>query len=125
LLSGDELTVITWGEMVQRCLAAANSFPGRVTLLDLRTIIPWDKAAVLESIRRTGKALIVHEDTYTAGFAAEISATLAAEAFRDLDAPILRLTTPDIPIPYNVAMMEAVIPGIPRIKAKMEELLAF
>lgn len=125
LLFGDELTVVTWGEMVHRCLAAAGNFSDRVTLLDLRTIIPWDKTTVLESVRRTGKALIVHEDTYTAGFAAEISATLAAEAFSDLDAPILRLATPDIPIPYNVAMMEAVIPDIERIKAKMEELLAF
>ena len=125
LLSGEDLTVISWGEMVHRCLAAAGSFPGRVSLLDLRTIAPWDKMAVLESVRRTGKALIVHEDTYTAGFAAEISATLAAEAFSDLDAPILRLTTPDIPIPYNVAMMETVIPGIEQIRAKMEELLLF
>jgi 2-oxoisovalerate dehydrogenase E1 component len=125
LLAGDELVVISWGEMVHRCLAAAKDFPGRVSLLDLRTIIPWDSPAVLEAVRQAGKVLIVHEDTYTAGFAAEISATVAAQAFTDLDAPVERLATPDIPIPYNVPMMEAVLPSVAKIRAKIEELLAF
>ncbi len=68
LLQGDELTVVTWGAMVARCLEAARPFAGRVSLLDLRTIIPWDQEAVLESVRQTGKALIVHEDTLTDRF---------------------------------------------------------
>lgn len=125
LLAGDELTVISWGEMVHRCLAAARPFEGRVSLLDLRTIIPWDREAVLESVKTTGKVLVVHEDTYTAGFAGEIIATIADEAFTYLDAPIQRLATPDIPIPYNVTLMEAVLPGIARIREKMEALLAY
>jgi 2-oxoisovalerate dehydrogenase E1 component len=125
LTQGDELLIITWGEMVHRCLSAASTFQGRVTLMDLRTIIPWDKERVLESVRHTGKVLIVHEDTLTGGFAGEIISVIAAEAFNDLDAPIMRLATPDIPIPYNVNMMESVIPSVKTVHTKIEELLAF
>ncbi|HJW90741.1 MAG TPA: transketolase C-terminal domain-containing protein, partial [Anaerolineales bacterium] len=125
LTQGDELTVVTWGEMVHRCLAAAREFQGRVALLDLRTIIPWDRQAVLESVSRTGKVLIVHEDTLTAGFAAEVSASIAAEAFAYLDAPIQRLATPDVPIPFNIRMMEAVVPSVARIRDTMDWLLAY
>jgi 2-oxoisovalerate dehydrogenase E1 component len=125
LSEGDELTVVTWGEAVYRCLEAAEPYPGRVSILDLRTIVPWDKAAVLDDVARTGKVLVVHEDTRTGGFASEIIATIAAEAFTDLDAPIERLTTPDCPIPYNVSLMEAILPSVERIRAKIQELLEF
>jgi 2-oxoisovalerate dehydrogenase E1 component len=125
LLDGDELTIITWGAMVPRCLEAARAFPGRVALLDLRTIIPWDRQTVLESVKRTGKVLIVHEDTLTAGFAGEITAVIASEAFTDLDAPIERLATPDMPIPYNLHAMEAILPGVETMRAKMQALLDF
>lgn len=125
LVEGDELTVITWGESAHRCLEAAESFPGRVLVLDLRTLIPWDKEAVLESVRETGKVMVVHEDTHTGGFAGEIMATIASEAFTDLDAPLERLTTPDCPIPYNVGMMEAILPSMERIRAKMQGMLDF
>jgi 2-oxoisovalerate dehydrogenase E1 component len=125
LSEGDELLIISWGEMVHRCLSAASGFQGKVTLLDLRTIIPWDKDRVLEGVRKTGKVLIVHEDTLTAGFAGEIISTITAEAFSDLDAPIMRLATPDIPIPYNVNLMESVVPNEKTIKTKIAELLAF
>jgi 2-oxoisovalerate dehydrogenase E1 component len=125
LTTGSELTIITWGEMVHRCLAASRDFPDQVTILDLRTIIPWDKDAVLGSVQKTGKVLIVHEDTLTAGFGAEISAVIAAEAFTDLDAPISRLATPDIPIPYNENMMDAVLPSVAAIREKIIDLLAF
>jgi len=125
LLEGDELTLVTWGAMVPRCMQAAQSFAGRVELLDLRTIIPWDRERVLESVRRTGKLLIVHEDTLTGGFAGEITATVVEEAFTDLDAPIRRLATPDVPIPFNVQMMEALLPSPQRIQDSIRELLEF
>jgi 2-oxoisovalerate dehydrogenase E1 component len=125
LAEGDELTVVTWGEMVYRCLEAAEGFAGRVAILDLRTISPWDKEGVLDSVRQTGKVLVVHEDTHTGGFAGEIIATIASEAFTDLDAPIERLTTPDCPIPYNVGLMEAVLPSVERIRARMQAILDF
>jgi 2-oxoisovalerate dehydrogenase E1 component len=122
---GDELTVITWGEMVFRCLEAAKPFAGRVTLLDLRTIVPWDAETVLESVRQTGKVLVVHEDTLTAGFAGEVLATIGKEAFTDLDAPLERLGMPDIPVPFSLQAMEAVLPSAERIRQKMKELLEF
>lgn len=122
---GDELTVISWGETVHRCLAASQDFPGQVSVLDLRTIIPWDKEQVLDNVQKTGKVLIVHEDTFTGGFGAEISAVIAGEAFTDLDAPIKRLATPDIPIPYNLSLMETVIPSIEKIKFQINELLTY
>jgi 2-oxoisovalerate dehydrogenase E1 component len=125
LSGGDELTVISWGEMVHRCLEAAQDFPGRVNVLDLRTIIPWDQESVINSVQRTGKALIVHEDTLTAGFGAEIAATISAEAFTYLDAPVRRLATPDVPIPYNIPMMEAVLPSVEKIKNTIGEMLAY
>lgn len=125
LVVGDELTIISWGETVHRCLEASRDFPGQVTVLDLRTIIPWDQEQVLENVQKTGKVLIVHEDTITGGFGAEISAVIAAEAFTDLDAPIRRLATPDIPIPYNLTLMDAVIPSKERIQVKIRELLDF
>jgi len=125
LLDGDELTVITWGAMVQRCLEAAEPFRSRVNLLDLRTIIPWDYDAVFKSVQHTGKALIVQEDTLTNGFASEVAAWIVEHAFTHLDAPVARLATPDVPIPYNISMMEAVIPSVQTIRAKMEQLLQF
>jgi 2-oxoisovalerate dehydrogenase E1 component len=125
LQQGDELTIVTWGETVYRCLEAARGFEGRVEIIDLRTIVPWDKEAVLKSVRKTSKCLIVHEDTLTAGFGAEIAATIAQEAFLDLDGPIVRLATSDQPIPYHPRLMEAVVPTVEKIRVEMERLLAF
>ncbi|MBN2146809.1 MAG: hypothetical protein JW726_05450 [Anaerolineales bacterium] len=125
LLQGDSLTVVSWGAMIPRCLEAARDFPAQIDLLDLRTIIPWDSAAVLESVHRTGKVLIVHEDTLTSGFGAEIAATIASHAFTDLDAPLERLAMPDHPIPYNIPMMDAVLPGVKIIQQKMAGLLQY
>ena len=125
LLEGDELTMVSWGAMIPRCLEAAQDFPGRITLLDLRTILPWDEPAVIESVQQTGKVLIVHEDTLTNGFAAEITAVIIEHAFQHLDAPITRLATPDIPIPYNINLMESLIPSVNQIKSSIDNLLNY
>jgi 2-oxoisovalerate dehydrogenase E1 component len=125
LTQGDELTLITWGAMVHRCLEAIKDFQRRITLLDLRTILPWDVNAVLDSIHHTGKVMIVHEDTQTNGFAGEIIATINEQAFHALDAPIIRLATPDIPIPYNINLMDAVIPSVNKIKNGIVSLLNY
>ena len=93
-------------------------------MLDLRTIVPWDRQAVCESVRRTGRCLIVHEDTLTAGFGAEIAAILADELFWDLDAPVRRLTMPDIPNPHNIELLTAAVPTVDKISDAMGELLA-
>lgn len=125
LVDGGELLLVTWGAMVPRCLEAIKPFPGRVRLLDLRTIIPWDQEQVLEGVHHTGKVLIVHEDTLTNGFAGEITAVIAAEAFTDLDAPIRRLAMPDVPVPFNVQAMEALLPNVTGIRQAVESLLAY
>jgi 2-oxoisovalerate dehydrogenase E1 component len=122
---GDILTVVTWGAMVQRCVEAAAPFGGDVEILDLRTIIPWDREAVLRSVQKTGRCLVVHEDTWTAGFGGEIAATVAQDAFAWLDAPVSRLATPDCPIPYCMGLMLTVIPAVDVIRRKIEELLRY
>jgi 2-oxoisovalerate dehydrogenase E1 component len=123
--AGRSVTVVTWGEMLYRCLEASLAWPGEVEVLDLRTIIPWDRAAVLASVKKTGKCLVVHEDTFTAGFAGEIIATIAREAFEYLDAPPERLTSLDCPIPYNAGLTRQVIPGVDLIAERLASLLAF
>ncbi len=122
---GDDLTVVTWGAMVERCEAAAGGLDASIELIDLRTLAPWDKMAVLESVRKTSKCLIVHEDIGFAGFGAEIAATLAQEAIFDLDGPVERVAAPPVPVPYNRGLMAAVVPGVELIRERMAALLAF
>jgi 2-oxoisovalerate dehydrogenase E1 component len=124
LVTGDKLTVVTWGAMVERCQGAALALDQGVEVIDLRTIQPWDKAAILSSVKKTGRCLIVHEDNLTAGFGAEIAAVLAKESFFDLDAPIERLTMPDTPNPHNIHLMNAAVPTQQKIESAMQELLA-
>lgn len=120
---GDQLTVVSWGEMLHRCLEAAEPFAGRVEIIDLRTISPWDRETVLASVRKTGRCLVAHEDTHTGGFGGEIAATVAQEAFAYLDAPVSRITTPDALIPYNIALMNTIIPSVEALRTRIDELL--
>jgi 2-oxoisovalerate dehydrogenase E1 component len=120
---GDRITIVSWGAMVPRCEAAAEGFSADV--IDLRTLQPWDKEMVLESVRRTGRCLIVHEDLRTGGFGAEIAAVVADEAFLDLDAPVARVTMPDIPSPHHPKLMEAALPSPASIRAEIERLVGF
>jgi 2-oxoisovalerate dehydrogenase E1 component len=124
LREGTDLTVVTWGAMVHRCVEAATQVDARVELIDLRTIAPWDRRHVLESVRKTGRCLIVHEDTMTAGFGAEIAAVLAKEAFWFLDAPVERLCVADVPMPYHEDLMNAVLPSAGLIVSRIQALLA-
>ncbi|MHB1815815.1 MAG: transketolase C-terminal domain-containing protein [Steroidobacteraceae bacterium] len=119
---GSELTVVTWGAMLERCELAAEGSGVQVEILDLRTLLPWDRAAVLESVRKTRRCLIVHEDTLTAGFGAELAATLSSEAFFSLDAPIERLTMPDIPSPHSPVLLNAVVPSVESITRAIRAL---
>jgi 2-oxoisovalerate dehydrogenase E1 component len=119
---GSELTVVTWGAMVERCEQAARDSHVDAEVIDLRTLMPWDRTAVLDSVGRTHRCLIVHEDSHTAGFGAEIAATLAQEAFFSLDAPIERLTMPDIPSPHSPVLLEAAVPDVARITRAIQQL---
>ncbi len=121
--SGKDITIVTWGAMVPRCEAAAEGLS--VEVIDLRTLHPWDREMVLESVRKTRRCLIVHEDLRTGGFGAEIAAVVAEEAFLDLDAPVSRMTMPDIPSPHHPKLMEWALPSVARIRAEIERLGGF
>jgi 2-oxoisovalerate dehydrogenase E1 component len=120
---GRDITIVTWGAMVPRCEAAAEGVSAEI--IDLRTLMPWDREMVLDSVRRTRRCLIVHEDLRSGGFGAEIAAVVADEAFLDLDAPVARVTMPDIPSPHNPVLLDAAVPNAARIRAKIDELVAF
>jgi 2-oxoisovalerate dehydrogenase E1 component beta subunit len=123
---GDELTVITWGAMVYTAEEAASRLDDvSVEIVDLRTVLPWDKDAVLASVRKTSKVLVLHEDTHTGGFGAEIAATIAEEAFEDLDAPVKRITAPDSPVPFSPSLEAAFIPQVDDVLAGLRELAAY
>jgi 2-oxoisovalerate dehydrogenase E1 component len=120
---GDAITIVTWGAMVPRCEAAADGVSADV--IDLRTLNPWDRDMVLDSVRRTRRCLIVHEDLRTGGFGAEIAAVIADEAFLDLDAPVARVTMPDIPSPHHPKLMEWALPSVEKIRAEIDRLVGF
>jgi pyruvate/2-oxoglutarate/acetoin dehydrogenase E1 component len=125
---GDDLSVFTWGAMVYTAEEAAKQLESdgvSVEIVDLRTVLPWDKEAVLASARKTSKVLVLHEDTRTGGFGAEIAATIAEEAFEDLDAPIKRIAAPDSPVPFSPPLEKAFIPQVEDVVAGLRELAEY
>src|SRR5918912_359365 len=125
---GDDVTVVTWGAMVHTAAEAAQQLESdgvSVEIVDLRSVMPWDKAAVLESVRKTSKVLVLHEDTRTGGFGAEIAASIAEEAFEDLDAPVKRIAAPDTPVPFSPVLEKAFIPQVDDVVAGLRELAEY
>jgi 2-oxoisovalerate dehydrogenase E1 component beta subunit len=124
---GEDITLVTWGAMVYTAEEAAKQLEGDVSveILDLRTLVPWDKKAVLQSVEKTSKALVLHEDTRTGGFGAEIVATIAEEAFENLDAPVVRLTAPDTPVPFSPPLEKAFIPQVEDVVKSLKELAEY
>jgi 2-oxoisovalerate dehydrogenase E1 component beta subunit len=125
---GDDLTVVTWGAMVYTADEAAKEIESdgvSVEILDLRTLIPWDRKAVLESAEKTSKVLVLHEDTRTGGFGGEIAATIAEEAFEHLDAPIMRIAAPDSPVPFSPPLEKAFIPQVEDVVKGLRELAEY
>jgi 2-oxoisovalerate dehydrogenase E1 component beta subunit len=123
---GEDVTVVTWGAMVYTAEEAAKQLDDTsVEIIDLRTVMPWDKAAVLDSVRKTSKVLVLHEDTRTGGFGAEIAATIAEDAFEDLDAPVKRIAAPDSPVPFSPALEKAFIPRVEDVLAGLRELAEY
>lgn len=119
--SGGDMTVVTWGAMVKDAVNAAKKVETEigvgVEVIDLRTIVPWDREMVVTSIRKTGRVLVVHEDTQRMGFGAEIAAAIARDAFEWLDAPVERLAAKDSHIPYSPLLEDDVLPGEEKIRA--------
>jgi 2-oxoisovalerate dehydrogenase E1 component beta subunit len=125
---GDDISLITWGAMVYTADEAAQKLEGdgvSVEILDLRTLAPWDKDAVLRSVEKTSKALVLHEDTLTGGFGAEIAATIAEDAFENLDAPVRRIAAPDTPVPFSPPLEKAFIPQVDDVVAGLKELAEY
>lgn len=126
---GNDLTVLTYGLTAHFSLQAAEELSKEgvsVEVVDLRTLLPLDKETILESVRKTSRALIVHEDTLTGGIGGEIAAIIAEQAFDHLDAPIRRLAGPDIPaVPYAAPLEEFFMPSVAKIVQAMRELAAY
>jgi pyruvate/2-oxoglutarate/acetoin dehydrogenase E1 component len=123
---GEDLTVVTWGAMVYTAEEAARQLDDvSVEVIDLRSVMPWDKAAVLDSVRKTSKVLVLHEDTRTGGFGAEIAATIAEDAFEDLDAPVKRIAAPDSPVPFSPPLEKAYIPQVDGVAEGLRELAEY
>ncbi len=126
---GKDLSLIAYGLMLHYCLEVAEKLATEgidAEVLDLRTIKPMDAAAVLATTRKTGKVLVVHEDNPFAGIAAEVIAVIMENAFDALDAPVMRLTGPDVPaMPFNHVLEEAFMPSIEKILAKARQLAAY
>ncbi|MDQ0417320.1 2-oxoisovalerate dehydrogenase E1 component beta subunit [Croceifilum oryzae] len=126
---GTDVTVITYGMMVHFALQAAEQLEKdgiSVHVLDLRTLVPLDKEAVLEAVAKTGKVLVVHEDNLTGGFGGEVSAIIAEEAFFELDAPVRRLAGPDVPaMPYSPTLEKEFILNPDKIAKAIRELAEF
>ena len=126
---GTDLSLIAYGLMLTYCLQVAEKLAAddiSAEVLDLRTIKPIDEAAIVATAKKTGKVLVVHEDTRFAGIAAEVMAIIMEHAFDALDAPLMRLTAPDVPaMPFNHVLEEAFMPNVDRILAKAKELAAY
>jgi len=115
---GEQLSLVTYGPTVQLCLEAAARLEGEgfdPEVIDLRTVKPLDMEAILTSVRKTGRVLIVHEDRAFAGLGAEIAARLADEAFSSLDAPVRRVTTEDVPYAYAPPLEDSILPSVDKI----------
>lgn len=127
--AGSDATLISWGAMVHRCLDAAKVLAERegvdVEVLDLRSLAPLDEEAIFASIKRTNRALIVHEAPQTGGFGGEIAARIAQGVFEWLDAPLTRLGARDVPIPYAAALEDAAIPTSDDIAAAALKLTRY
>ena len=128
-LEGEDLSVITYGLMVHHCVEAARTLASEgisVELIDLRTLRPLDRQVVLDSVRKTGKALIVHEDNEFLGVGAEVAAIISSEAFEYLDGPVRRVAGPDVPaMPFSPPLEAVFMPSIDRVTDAMRDLVRY
>ncbi|HEY5639994.1 MAG TPA: alpha-ketoacid dehydrogenase subunit beta [Dehalococcoidia bacterium] len=127
---GTDMTLVTYGLMTRYSLEAAETVAAEggasVEVIDLRTVSPWDRERVLESVRKTGKALIVYEDNITGGFGAEVAATIAQDAFDFLDGPVTRIASPDVPLaPYSGILEKHILPNPEKIADGIRKLAVY
>jgi 2-oxoisovalerate dehydrogenase E1 component beta subunit len=126
--SGGDLTLVTFGAMVQRALTAAETLAGEgleVEVIDLRSLLPWDQETVVDSIRRTGRILVLHEAPRTGGVGGEIAAEIGERCFEWLDAPVARLAAKDVPVPFHPDLERAVLPSVEAIAERARALARY
>jgi pyruvate/2-oxoglutarate/acetoin dehydrogenase E1 component len=124
--AGTDLTIIAYGAMVHAALEAADELDGAsVEVLDLRSLVPLDVQAILTSVRKTSKVLIVDEANATCAAGAQVAALVAEHAFEDLDGPVRRIATPDVPIPFSPSLEQVVLPGPESIRQAARDLLEY
>jgi pyruvate/2-oxoglutarate/acetoin dehydrogenase E1 component len=123
---GDDLVVIAYGAMVHAALAAAAQITeASVRVLDLRSLVPLDERAILDAVRDCAKVVVVDEANYTCAAGAQVASLIAQYGFGDLDGPVVRVATPDVPIPFAPSLEQAVLPNAERIREACRELLAY
>ena len=123
---GTDLTVIAYGAMVHTALEATEDLDGAsVEVLDLRSLVPLDEEAILASVRKTSKVVIIDEANATCAAGAQVSALIAERAWEDLDGPVVRVATPDVPIPFSPTLEQAVLPQVDDVKEACRELIAY
>jgi pyruvate/2-oxoglutarate/acetoin dehydrogenase E1 component len=123
---GTDLTVIAYGAMVHTALEATADLDGAsVEVLDLRSLVPLDEEAILASVAKTSKVLILDEANETCAAGAQVAAVIAEKGFEDLDGPVRRVATPDVPIPFSPPLEQAVLPSVERVKEAARELLEY
>jgi 2-oxoisovalerate dehydrogenase E1 component beta subunit len=126
--AGEDVTIVTFGAMVQRALAAAETLAGEglaAEVIDLRSLLPWDEEAVSDSVRRTGRILVVHEAPRTGGVGGEIASQIGERCFEWLDAPVARLAAKDVPVPFHPDLERAVLPSVEAIAERARELARY
>jgi 2-oxoisovalerate dehydrogenase E1 component beta subunit len=123
---GTDLTVIAYGAMVHTALEATADLDGAsVEVLDLRSLVPLDTEAILASVRKTSKVVVVDEANQMCAAGAQVAALVAEHAFEDLDGPVVRVATPDCPIPFSPPLEQAILPSVDRLKEAVRELLEY
>ena len=125
---GDDVSIVTYGAMVHRALEAAEALAAAdvsVEVVDLRTVHPLDEETVLRSIEKTSRALVLTESYRFVGIGAEVASTIAEKAFQHLDAPVVRLSPPNVPVPFSPTLEDAFLPGVDDIVAEVQKLSAW
>jgi len=124
--AGSDLAVIAYGAMVHTALEATEDLDGAsIEVLDLRSLVPLDADAILDSVARCSKVVIVDEANATCAAGAQVAALIAERGFEDLDGPVTRVASPDVPIPFSPPLEQAVLPSVERIREACRELLAY
>jgi 2-oxoisovalerate dehydrogenase E1 component len=125
---GKDVSVITWGATVNRAMQAAQKLEAEgisVEVVDLRTLLPFDREAIAATVRKTARALVLHEDVLTGGFGGEIAAVIAQDHFESLDAPVRRVGAADTPVGYAPVLEDAILPQVERITSAIRDLARY